>query len=301
MELSITRVGIGTAPIGSDPAWCVNWGTQDERASIAAIHRALDGGVNWIDPAPFYGWGRAEEIVGRALRGRRDDVLVFTKCGTFRNADGSAREDLRPESVRRDLEASLRRLQTDRVDLLQLHDPDPQTPIEETWGAVHELVGEGKVRYGGLSNPPVDLIERALAVGSVAMLQHQYSLLAREIERDVVPFAEEHGLGILCWSPLASGFVVDGFDIESLEPADFRREHPFARLDLRALRETLAGIGRANARTSAQVALAWLLSRPAVAGAIVGIRSEAEAAALPGASDLRLTADELAAIDAAAP
>jgi aryl-alcohol dehydrogenase-like predicted oxidoreductase len=167
----------------------VNWGAQDEDDAVRAIHAALDGGVNWIDTAPFYGWGRAEEIVGRALRGR-DDVLVFTKCGTIRLEDGDDRMDLRPETIRADLEASLRRLGRDHVDLLQPHDRDPSVPIEETWGAVLELVSEGKVRHGGLSNHRVDEIERALAVGPVASLQHQYSALAREVEDDILPLAE---------------------------------------------------------------------------------------------------------------
>jgi aryl-alcohol dehydrogenase-like predicted oxidoreductase len=298
--MRISPVGVGTAPIGSDPAWFVDWGAQDERDAVAAIHAALDAGVNWIDTAPFYGWGRAEEIVGRALRRRRDDVLVFTKCGTFRNADGSAREDLRPESVRADVEASLRRLQTDHVDLLQLHDPDPAVGIEETWGAVHQLIREGLVRHGGISNHPPELVARALAVGPVAALQHQYSLLARDIEEGVVGFAERDGLRILCWAPLASGFLAEGFDVDGLEPTDFRRRHPFASLDLAPLRSTLAGIAHAHDGTSAQVAIAWVLSRSAVGGAIVGVRNPAEAAALSGAAGLELHPDEVAALAAAA-
>lgn len=299
--LKITPVGVGTAPIGSDPSWYVNWGTQDEQAAVAAIHRALDLGINWLDTAPFYGWGRAEEIVGRALRGRRDDVLVFTKCATFRNPDGSAREDARPESIRNDLEGSLERLQTDHVDLLQIHDVDPSTPIEESWGGVQELIAEGLVHHAGLSNHPASDVERALAVGPVAALQYQYSLLSRGIEEEIAPLAQRAGLGLLCWSPLASGFLTEDFDVERLEPADFRRRHPFASLDLSALRGVLAEIAAAHSCSSAQVALAWLLSRPAVAGAIVGVRNEREAAELPGAAALRLTPDELRALEAAAP
>ena len=140
--------------------------------SVAAIRRALDLGVNWIDTAPFYGWGRAEETVARAIEGHRYDVLLFTKCGTVPDESGS-RMDLRPGSIRSDLEASLRRLRTDHVDLLQLHDVDPSTPIEDSWGEVVRLVSEGKVRYGGISNHPVEAIERALAVGPVGALQYQ--------------------------------------------------------------------------------------------------------------------------------
>jgi aryl-alcohol dehydrogenase-like predicted oxidoreductase len=275
-DLEITPVGVGTAPIGSRPGeWWVNWGTQDEGDAIRAIHAALDAGVNWIDTAPFYGWGRAEEIVGRALRGR-DDALVFTKCGTFRREDGDDYMDLRPESIRADVEASLRRLGRDRIDLLQPHDRDLRVPVEETWGAVRELVAEGKVRHGGLSNHRADEIERALAVGPVASLQHQYSCLAREIEEEILPLATARGLGVIVWAPLASGFLTDGFNIEALEPGDFRRTHPFAELDLESTRAELRALGG----TTALGALLWVLSNPAVTGAIVGVRNEEEASEL---------------------
>jgi aryl-alcohol dehydrogenase-like predicted oxidoreductase len=254
-DLAITPVGIGTAPIGSAPGhWWVNWGTQDERDSVAAIHAALDDGVTWIDTAPFYGWGRAEEVVGRALQGR-DDVLVFTKCGTLRREDGDDYMDLRPETIRAGLEQSLRRLQRDHVDLLQPHDPDQQVPIEETWGALGELIAEGKVRHAGLSNHPPELVERALAVGPVASLQFEYSALQRREEERLLPFALEHGLGAIVWAPLASGFLTDGFDLDALDEKDFRRTHPFAqRPDLADVRREIGGTG-----------------------AIVGVRNEREA------------------------
>jgi len=275
-DLDITPVGVGTAPIGSLPGtWWVNWGTQDEGDAIRAIHTALDAGVNWIDTAPFYGWGRAEEIVGRALRGR-DDALVFTKCGTFRREDGDDYMDLRPESVRADVEASLRRLGREQVDLLQPHDRDPRVPVEETWGAVLDLVAEGKVRHGGLSNHRPEEIERALAVGPVASLQHQYSYLARDVENEILPLALARGLGVIVWAPLGSGFLIDGFDVEALEPGDFRRTHPFAELDLDSARRELGELGG----SAAVGALRWVLSNTAVTGAIVGVRNEREAAEL---------------------
>jgi aryl-alcohol dehydrogenase-like predicted oxidoreductase len=299
-DVELSPVGIGTAPIGSGRDWPAWWGPQDESEAIRAIRHALDLGANWIDTAPFYGWGRAEEIVARALDGRRDGVLLFTKCGTLPD-EGGSRMDLRPESIRTDLEASLRRLRTDRVDLLQFHDLDPSTPIEESWGELLRLVEEGKVRYGGLSNHPVDAIERALAVGPVAALQYQYSLLHRDPERDIIPLAEERRIGVLTWAPLASGFVSDDFDLEALDANDFRRRHPFASLDLGPLRTALRSIGERRGRTAAQVALAWVLRQPAVAGAIVGIRSEREADQLPGAADWTLDQDELREIESAAP
>jgi len=202
-DLEITRVGIGTAPIGSRPGeWWVNWGPQDDGDSIRAIHAAVDGGVNWIDTAPFYGWGHAEEIVGHALAGR-DDLLVFTKCGTLGRDDGDDYMDLSSESIRRGCEESLRRLRRERIDLLQFHDVDRSVPVEESWGALQELVAEGKVRSGGLSNHPPELVERALSVGPVAALQFQYSMLARAHEEDLLPCALDRGLGVIVWAPLA--------------------------------------------------------------------------------------------------
>jgi len=293
-DLEITPVGVGTAPIGSSPGvWWVNWGTQDERDSIRAIHAAVGAGVNWIDTAPFYGWGRAEEIVGRALRGR-DDVLVFTKCGTMRAADGDDYMDLTPAAVRADVEGSLRRLGVERIDLLQIHDRDPSVPVEETWGAVLELVAAGKVRHGGISNHRADEIERALAVGPVAALQCQYSLLARAAEAEILPLAQARGLGVVVWAPLASGFLTDGFSVESLDDGDFRRTHSFAQLELEGLRAALHGAGGSAARS----ALAWVLSHPAVTGAIVGVRDEREGAELAHCAGMRLTPDERRALAA---
>ena len=297
-DLELTPVGVGTAPIGSGRDWPVWWGPQPVGESIAAIQRALDLGVNWIDTAPFYGWGRAEEIVGEALEGRGDDILVFTKCGTFPDPEGS-RDDLRPKSVRADVDASLRRLRRDRLDLVQFHDPDPLTPIEESWGELQTLIGEGKVRHGGISNHPSEAVERALEVGPVAALQYQYSLLHRKHESDILPLAERHDIGMLAWSPLASGFLADDFDPDALESDDFRHRHPFAQLDLERLRATLRSVGRRHDRRAAQVAIAWVLSHRAVAGAIVGIRNVAEADQLVGAASLELAPDELREIESA--
>ena len=194
----ITVVGIGTAPIGSMPVgsaqeW-VSWGSQDEREAIAAIRAGLDAGANWIDTAPFYGWGRAEEIVRRALEGRRDDVLVFTKCGTVPDAERVSREDNRPEAIRADLEASLLRLGVDHVDLLQIHDLDRSTPIEESWGELQRLRQEGKVRWAGLSNHPAELVERAHSVAPVTSCQESLSLLEGPKYPDVLGTVRRHGI-----------------------------------------------------------------------------------------------------------
>ena len=302
-ELEITRVGIGTAPIGSTPSWSVYWGPQRERDAIRAIEVALDLGVNWIDTAPFYGWGRAEQIAGKALRGKRDNVYIFTKCGTLPDGQGGSREDLSPANIRGEVEASLRRLHTDFIDLYQFHDPDPHTAIEESWTVMQQLIQEGKVRYGGLSNHTIELMERALTVGPITSNQHQYHLLNRAIEQDVLPFSQQHGIGFLAWSPRASGFLIDGFDLERLDPQDFRRRHPYAQepawTKLQQVREKLQVIARDHHRQLIELALAWVLRLPAVTGAIIGIRNEQEARAIGAGMDWRLTAQENEAIEQA--
>jgi aryl-alcohol dehydrogenase-like predicted oxidoreductase len=296
-DLEITRVGIGTAPIGSTTDWRIYWGPQDEGEAIRTIQTALDLGINWIDTAPFYGWGRAEQIVGKALQGRRDQVFIFTKCGTLRNEQGGEREDLSPASIRREVETSLRDLQTDYIDLYQFHDPDPNTPIEESWAAMQSLIQEGKVCYGGLSNHTTELMRRAMTVAPITSNQHQYNLLNREIEQDVLPFSLQHAIGVLCWSPLASGFLADDFDLDHLDPKDFRRARPYAQEPtysrLKEFRRVLQTIAQDHNKTMAELAIAWVLRQPAVTGAINGIRSPQEGLAMPGSMNWTLADQEL--------
>jgi aryl-alcohol dehydrogenase-like predicted oxidoreductase len=302
-DLEITSIGIGTAPIGSTPDWRIYWGPQDESEAIRTIEAALDLGINWIDTAPFYGWGRAERIVGKALQGRRDKVYIFTKCGTLQNEQGGEREDLSPASIRREVEASLCNLKTDYIDLYQFHDPDPNTPIEESWAAMQTLIEEGKVRFGGLSNHTIELMERAMSVAPITSNQHQYNLLNREIEHDVLPFSYEHTIGVLCWSPLASGFLANGFDLDNLDPHDFRRARPYAQeptfSKIKQLRARLQQITQDHNKTMAQLAIAWVLRQPAVTGAINGIRTPQEALAMPGCLNWKLTDQELQTIEEA--
>jgi aryl-alcohol dehydrogenase-like predicted oxidoreductase len=274
----ITVVGIGTAPIGSGREW-VYWGGQDEREAVAAIRSALAAGANWLDTAPFYGWGRAEEIVRRALAGRRDDVLLFTKCGTLPDAERVSRMDNRPEAIRADLEVSLRRLGVDHVDLLQLHDLDRSTPIEESWAELQRLRAEGKIRWAGLSNHSAELVERAHAVAPVTSCQESLSLLEGPKHPDVLEVVRSHGIGLLCWAPLASGFLVDGFSTDELEPDDFRRASPLA--ERREEIAAHAGDAAARGRTLRRHAVAWVLEQPAVTAAIVGVRNAREGSELP--------------------
>jgi aryl-alcohol dehydrogenase-like predicted oxidoreductase len=272
-----SRVGLGTAPLGSrveGPLW---WGPQDPGDALGAVRAALDAGVDWIDTAPFYGWGRAEELVGRAIVGRRDEMRILTKCGTVRRADGRVAEDASPASVRAGLQESLRRLGTDYVDVLQVHDPDPATPVEETWAAIADLIGEGLVGAGGLSNHPVELMERARAVAPVAVVQHQYSLLHRAPETDgVLDWCTAHDCAFLAWAPLASGFLTAGFDLTVLAPDDLRHRLPWAARDLTPLRGRLATIAARHGVPPHRVALAWTARRPGTY-AIAGARTPAEA------------------------
>ena len=270
-----SRVGIGTAPLGSvadGPLW---WGPQDRSEAVATIRAALDAGIDWLDTAPFYGWGRAEELVGAAVEGRREDVTILTKCGTIRRPDGTWHDDGSPDAVRADVEASLRRLRTDHVDALQLHDPDPAVPVEETVGAMAELVCEGKVLAIGLSNHPAELLTRGHAVAPISVVQHQWSILHHDSDADEArAWCDETRAEFLAWSPLASGFLVDGFDPEQTADGDLRRRLPWA---------SGSGAGRlAQVRLEAQAAgrslqdhaLSWVL---ASARAIVGVRTPTEA------------------------
>ncbi len=300
-DMEITRVGVGTAPMGSTPSWKVYWGQQDERDAVRAIETAIELGINWIDTAPFYGWGRAEQIVGKALQGKRDKVYIFTKCGTLRNDEGGWTENLKPESIRREVETSLMNLQTDHIDLLQFHDPDPETPIEESWKEMQRLIKEGKIRHGGLSNHPVELLERAQTISPIASTQNEYNLLNREIENDILPFCERYGIGALSWGTLAEGFLTDEFDLATLDSNDFRRSHHYAQEQnysrIKKLKAALYAIARARNRNTADLAIAWALTHPTLTGAIVGVRNEREAEQLVEAAGLRLTREELKKIN----
>jgi aryl-alcohol dehydrogenase-like predicted oxidoreductase len=273
-----SRIGLGTAPLGSYEAGPLWWGPQDRATGVATVRAALDAGVDWVDTAPFYGWGRAEEIVGEAIRGRRVDVTILTKCGTVRRPDGSWTDDGSPAAVRADVEASLVRLGTDHVDALQLHDPDPTVPVEETVGAIAELVAEGKVGAIGLSNHDADLLRRGHAVAPIAVVQHQWSILHHPPAADAARrWCDEAGAAFLAWSPLASGFLVDGFDPDRTAPGDLRRRLPWATGDgARRLERVRAEAARAG-RSLREHALAWA---SATAYPIVGARTPDEARAL---------------------
>jgi aryl-alcohol dehydrogenase-like predicted oxidoreductase len=280
-ELSV--VGFGAWAIGGP--WRFGWGQVDDDQSVAAVRRAIELGVNWVDTAAVYGLGHSEEVVGRALGPYRvgEDVLVFTKCGRRWEGrpDGSIENDLRPESIREECERSLRRLGVERIDLYQAHWPDwtTGTLTEESWGTMVELVDEGKARWIGVCNFDVDQLERCEAVRHVDSVQPPLSLLARGALSTVVPWAAEHGVGVLGYSPLASGILTGVYDrarIASLGDDDWRREAPAFREPLLsqnlALVERLGQIAEGLGATVPGLAVAWVLAQAGVTASIVGAR-----------------------------
>ena len=219
-DMDITRIGFGAWAIGG--SWEFGWGTQDDSDSIAAIHRALDLGVNWIDTAAAYGLGHSEEVVARALKGRADRPYIFTKCSILWDDRGRTSHSLKAASVRRELEDSLRRLQVDVIDLYQIHWPDPDSEVEEGWRTLADLKAQGKVRYIGVSNFSVQQMRRAMSIAPIASLQPPYSLLRREIEAEILPFCAEHNIGVIVYSPMYSGLLTGKMTRERVAnlPAD---------------------------------------------------------------------------------
>jgi aryl-alcohol dehydrogenase-like predicted oxidoreductase len=303
---AFTRLGLGTWAIGGP--WRFGWGPVDDEESIAAIRRALDEGINWVDTAAVYGLGHAEEIVGRALKGRADseEVFVCTKCGRKTRPDGAPYGDLRPDSIRAECEASLRRLGVERLDLYQIHWPDSDsgTSLEESWATMAELVDEGKAGWIGVSNFDVDQLERCEAIRHIDSLQPPLSMVQRAALSDVIPWAAAHRTGVIVYSPMASGLLSGSFDrdrLESLPADDMRRGRPeFAEPWLSsnlALVERLRAIAGELECSVAELAIAWTLAQDGVTGAIVGARRPDHVDGWRGAGDLQLTEEQLRAID----
>lgn len=301
-DLKITRVGYGAWAIGGS-GWQFAWGPQDDNDSIAAIHRSLELGVNWIDTAAVYGLGHSEEVVGRALKnwsGPRP--YIFTKCVRRRDEHGQLRTILKSNSIREELEDSLRRLQVETVDLYQIHwPPNPDSSdLEEGWMTLANLQREGKVRWIGVSNFNVDQLRRASAIAPITSLQPRYSLIHREVEADVLPYCERHGIGVIVYSPMGSGLLTGAMTRERvarLPEDDWRKRHPdFLEPNLSRnlnLVEVLEQIARNHGRSPGEVAIAWTLQNPAVTGAIVGARNAKQADGVMRAADLHLSGDEI--------
>jgi aryl-alcohol dehydrogenase-like predicted oxidoreductase len=303
-ELMITPIGFGAWAIGGS-GWEFAWGGQDDSQSIAAIHEALDAGINWIDTAAVYGLGHSEEVVGRALEGMNIRPYVFTKCSMVWDERRQIGHSLKAESIRRECEASLRRLKVDAIDLYQIHWPNPDEDIEEGWATMADLKQEGKVRHIGVSNFDVVQLRRANAIAPITSLQPPYSLLHREVDEEILPFAARSGIGAIAYSPMASGLLTGAMTrerIEQLPADDWRRSHrdfqePLLSRNLRLVR-LLKAVGAHHGRTPAEVAVAWVLHNRAVTGAIVGARKPGQISGVVGAAELRLSPTELGEFEA---
>jgi aryl-alcohol dehydrogenase-like predicted oxidoreductase len=302
-DLSITPLGLGTWAIGGS-GWEFAWGQQDDRDSILAIREALDAGVNWIDTAAVYGLGHSEEIVARALEGVRQKPYVFTKCSMVWNERGEIGHSLKADSVRRECESSLRRLRVDRIDLYQIHWPNPDADVEEGWTALAKLKEEGKIRHLGVSNFSVAQMKRCQAIAPVTSLQPPYSLLDRRVEAAVLPFAAREHIGIIAYSPMASGLLTGAMTrerIAGLPADDWRKSSPNFREPLLTrnlgLIRLLRDMGVRHGYSPAEVAVAWVLRHPAVTGAIVGARKPGQFKGVAGASRLQLNLREIDEID----
>jgi aryl-alcohol dehydrogenase-like predicted oxidoreductase len=304
-DMDITPIGFGAWAVGGD--WQFGWGEQDDRQSIAAIHRALELGMNWIDTAAVYGLGHSEEVVREALRQWRGPrPYVFTKCGMVWNEKGKVGEVLHADSIRRECEASLRRLGTDVIDLYQIHWPvDDMAETVEGWTTLAQLQKEGKVRWIGVSNFSVEEMQKAQAIAPITSLQPPYSLIRRDVESTQLPYCQRESIGVIVYSPMGSGLLTGAMTRErvaSLPKNDWRSSNPaFKEPKLSqnlAVAERLRVVGARHGRSPGEVAIAWTLRHPAVTAAIVGARNAKQVDGIIGAIEFRLTPEEIAEIEA---
>lgn len=303
-DMHITPVGLGTWAIGGG-GWAFGWGEQDDEESVKTIHRALDLGMNWLDTAAVYGLGHSEEIVAKALQGRAARPYVFTKCSLVWNDKREVSNSLKAQSIRREVEDSLRRLQTDVIDLYQMHWPNPDPDIEEGWSTMAQLKAEGKVRAIGVSNFNVNQLRRAQEIAPIDSLQPPYSLIKPDVANNgVLDFCKEHNIGVIVYSPMMSGLLTGTMTPERVAQFpqdDWRKRDPDfqePRLSRNlALANLLSEIGFPYNRSTAEVAIAWTLHHPAVTAAIVGGRHPKQVEDIVGAAEFRLSESELAQID----
>lgn len=298
-DLLITPIGFGAWAIGGG-GWEFAWGPQDDNESIAAIREALDAGINWIDTAAVYGLGHSEEIVARALQGVSNRPYIFTKCSLVWDEKGKISHSLKADSVRRECEASLRRLNVDVIDLYQIHWPIPNEDIEEGWAAMAKLKEEGKVRYIGVSNFTIAQMRRAQAIAPLTSFQPLYSLLHPEVAKEILPFAARENIGVITYSTMGCGMLTGSMTqerIANLPADDWRRnnrdfQEPLLSRNLRLV-ELLRDIGNRHGRTPGEVAIAWVLNNPAVTAAIVGARRPDHVKGVIGAAQFRLSPEEI--------
>jgi aryl-alcohol dehydrogenase-like predicted oxidoreductase len=300
-ELHITPIGFGAWAIGGAD-WAFAWGSQDDNESISAIYKALDLGMNWIDTAAVYGLGHSEEIVARALNQLSQRPYVFTKCALVWNDQREVRTVLKADSIRKELEASLRRLQVEAIDLYQIHWPNPD--IEEAWTTLAELQKSGKIRYIGVSNFNVEQMQRIQKIAPITSLQPPYSMLARDVEAEILPFCQQQNIGVINYSPMVSGLLTGAMTrdrIKNLPADDWRSRAPNFQEPLLSrnleLVELLRQIGERHGRSPGEVAIAWTLKHPAITAAIVGGRSAKQVEGIIGAAEFRLSPSELDEIE----
>ncbi|HLI90920.1 MAG TPA: aldo/keto reductase [Ktedonobacteraceae bacterium] len=294
-HMEITPIGLGAWAMGGG-GWEFSWGPQDDAESIRTIQRAVELGINWIDTAAVYGLGHSEEVVGRALKELDTRPYIFTKCSLVWDDNGKVSNNLKAASIRREAEASLRRLGVDAIDLYQIHWPNPEADIEEGWGAMAQLKQEGKVRAIGISNFSVEQMRRIQKIAPIDSLQPPYSLIHPEAERDVLPFCQQHNIGVIVYSPMASGLLTGTMTrerIEQLPADDWRRRDPdfqeprlSRNLELAKLLDDIAYPHNVPAGV---IAVAWTLHNPAVTGAIVGARHPNQIEDIVPAAEFRLT------------
>ena len=307
-DLEITPIGCGSWAIGGGE-WEFGWGKQDDEESVRAIQAALEAGINWIDTAPAYGLGRSEEVVGKTVKdwsGKKP--YIFTKCSMVWGEDRKIGHSLKAESLRKEVEASLRRLQVEAIDLYQIHWPNPDEEIEEGWHALAKMQQEGKLRYLGVSNFNVAQIKRAQAIAPVTSIQPPYSMIKRDAEAQILPYARQQDIGVLAYSPMQSGLLTGKMTrerVEKLPDNDWRKDgDAFKEPNLTRNLEVARRIGEIGARhkiSAAEVAIAWVLNNPAITGAIVGVRRPDQVKGIQGAFDFRLNAEELREIEAFLP
>jgi aryl-alcohol dehydrogenase-like predicted oxidoreductase len=302
-DLFITPLGFGSWAVGGG-GWQFGWGSQDDRESIAAIDRALDLGINWIDTAAVYGLGHSEQIVGRAIKNRTRRPYIFTKCSMVWDDEGNISHSLKRDSIKREVEDSLRRLQVEAIDLYQIHWPNPETDIEEGWSTLSDLKREGKVRYIGISNFNVEQLQRAMTIAPIDTLQPPYSLIHPDVEHEILPFCEKNKIGVIVYSPMMSGLLSGKMTRERINgfpEDDWRKNNPeFHEPRLYRnlwLAELLKNIGRHHGLSAGEVAIAWTLRLAAVTGAIVGGRNPDQVDGIVGAADFRLSENEIDGVD----
>lgn len=302
-DLELTVIGFGSWALGGG-GWESGWGPQDDEESIAAIHRALDLGINWIDTAAVYGLGHSEEIIAKALRGMSEKPIIATKCGLVWNEKGEVFGCLKRDSIRKEVEDSLRRLEVEVIDLYQIHWPDPDPDIEEAWSTMADLVKEGKIRYAGVSNFNVEQMKRIEKIHPIASLQPPYSMIMRDIEKEILPYCAEKNMGVIVYSPMQKGLLTGKFTperVKNLPPDDHCRSDPQFNEPLLSINlelvEKLKPIAEKHGRTLAQLAIAWVLRRPEVTAAIVGTRRPSQIEETFPAGDWELAAEDIEAIE----